>query len=186
MRSSFGPGDRLPVLRLLILLGKQYVSFRVELQPSDTGKRLIVEIGYPDIETEVVETPLDFDRCERANDDSGMGMTSVKGRSQQRNDRQGDRNRADLQIAYQTSPHLSQTLPKTFIIRDDVLCPFQYLLALGSQAEKSLASFHQQDSKALLHLLDSRGKRRLCDFASSRGAGEVTLTCQRSQEFKMP
>src|SRR5271156_5587695 len=149
---SFGPGDRVPALRLVIIPRKEHVPFVVELQPSNTGKGLIVEIGYSDIEAEVVETPLDFNRCEGANDDRGMRVTSVKGSGEQRNDGQGDRNRADLQMAYQTSPHLSQTLPQAVIIRDNVLGPFQNLLTFGSQAEKSLPPFHQQDSKALLHL----------------------------------
>jgi hypothetical protein len=57
----------------------------IERQAADPSERFVVEIGYTDVQAELVETTLNRAGGLRGNDDVGALMTLGEGTGQQRN-----------------------------------------------------------------------------------------------------
>ncbi len=123
------------------------VALLIQRQGSNPSERLVVEIGYANVEIEHIEVALDFHGSQRRHDDAGAVIALGEGRGQQWNDRQRDGYCPDLEPTDHSLSHLAQLLLEAAIVDKHALRPGEHALTFLGEANEPVSTLDNQNAQ---------------------------------------
>lgn len=165
--------------------GEQPILLEIERDGPHSAQRLVVDIGQPGIDLEILEHREDLDRGARQDGEFHLGMPGPIGRGEGRHHRQRRRDRGDLQAARQTMLQGAQFLAHGAAVGHDGARPVEHALALGREADEARLAMDQQDAQRRLELLDAGRERRLRNAAQFGRPAEIPFARQGNQELEL-
>ena len=163
------------------------VALGVQRDAAHPRERLIVEVGQPCVEREVIEATLDIDRAQGHDRDGHARMNRRERCGELRGEWQRGGNGAQPEASHQLVAERADFLMQALDVAEDAPGPDEDPLALGGKALEPLAALDDQHAQFLLEVLDAGGERGLRHLARRRRAREMALDRQarRYRRFRV-
>src|ERR1019366_1016701 len=93
---------------------------------------------------------------------------------------------SDMNLPFESFAQLAELLREAAIVGKHPLSPREHSLTFRCESHKSLPPLHDENTQALLELLDAGSERRLRDVACRCRSSEVTFARERNDVFEVP